>query len=635
MMKSPITKKSGQFYTIFYTKKHHRISCENRTILSPKHLRNRGFALAWTAIVISTLFLIVGLSIDVAKKLHNIHQLQNATDAAALAGAKIVKFDSPDDTRQFTHELGYANKAEQLEVTLRLGIDQEQPEPFFGDENSYDILLGRWVRYNRTFVPTLDAPNAVRAFARRNRVFDEAHPLRPLNFIFGPLAGVPKADADTFSVAWAYDSLGAGIICLSKTATPGLEITGTADIDVDGGGIHVNSIADGHNKKDGTWIHGSALIDTGFINTVGGVTPEPDSEDWEGLFLGGDDGVDGFSVSDVSTIPAPQHIFDPLAALMVDDPHVVVNTAEDYARLKVPEMLDTTDGGSIPTQYLRWNDSSSGYDMFSPANPTVYMRWDGSSYVEEPVEADPANPTGFNDPDHFSDTVGLAIRRDPVTGEPVLDLSTGGIIVDNPATVVDLPPGYYPNGMRLQNGDDVMLSPTSTSGVGTFFIWGGGEGGTEVGLYMSTGGSLTGHGVTCYATQNFSNGQSSVISMTGGVLDLLSPGDWLNEQNPPANQEEYLSRVNGLNGIAVWQDPTMLNSKGETPEVHLNGNGNFHISGTLYFPNPIHVRLEGNLGETGSQIICGSMEVHGTADFSISYDRRNQPEEFSRICLVQ
>ncbi|MHC4438918.1 MAG: pilus assembly protein TadG-related protein, partial [Planctomycetota bacterium] len=188
--------------------------------MSPRHLRNRGFALAWTAIVISTLLLIVGLSIDVANLLHNLHQLQNATDAAALAGAKIVKIGTPDDTRQFTRDVGFANKAEQFEVTLRL--DAQPPDPFTADENAYDILIGRWVRYYHTFVPTLDAPNAVRAYARRNTTLgatDQA--FRAFNFIFGPLAGVETANASTLAVAWAYDSGGAGLICLSEPVPGG------------------------------------------------------------------------------------------------------------------------------------------------------------------------------------------------------------------------------------------------------------------------------------------------------------------------------------------------------------------------------------------------------------------------------
>lgn len=537
----------------------HLAMYEQKSNLSTKHYRYRGIALVWTAIVITTILLMVGLSIDVAKLVYNVHQLQNATDAAALAGAQIVKTGSPDNTRQFTHDLAFANKAEHLEVTLRLGIDQEQPEPFTGDENSFDILLGRWVRYNRTFVPTLDAPNAVRAFARRNADFNLTEPaLRSLNLLFGPMAGVDDANASTVAVAWSYNSGGAGLICLSEPVPggrPGLQIGGTADLDVDGGGIHVNSTASGHNSSDSTWIQGGANIDAGFINVVGGVDPPPEDDGWEDIFEGG--GSEGFSVSDESTIPSPEHIEDPLAANMIGDPYV------DYNRLRVPEMIGT---GEIPL-------------------------------VTQTLE-----------------------------GTPITDTIT---------TSCSLGPGYYPHGLRISNEVDVTLVPTADTGLGTIFVFGGGTGqpySLGSGLTM-TGGTLTGHGVTCYVTYNFSTDVCGVISITGGALDLFSPGDWQNELSGQFN----LDLVNGRNGVAIWQDPTMVYIQGNQelpPDVHLRGNGDFLVAGTIYFPDPIHARLEGDLGDTGNQILCGSAKIEGTAIITVDYDKRNQGFA-SNCCLVK
>jgi len=631
-MKSPITKKSGHSYGIFYTSKDHRASCEKRTILSPKHYRYRGIALAWTAIVISTLFLIVGLSIDVAKLLYNLHQLQNATDAAALAGATIVKVWPPDDTRQFTHDVGYANKAEKLEVTLRLGIDQEQPEPFFGDENSYDILLGRWVRYNRTFIPTLDAPNAVRAYARRNAALGATEPaLRALNLIFGPLAGVDTADAATLAVAWCNDSGGAGLIVLSPLPNQGLEIGATADINIDGGGIHVNSTAIGQNNKDGAWLHGTPLIDAGFLNVVGGITPPPDSSGWESIFeyAASQDEPGGFPVQDYEDYV--QHIDDPLAAAMLEAGEYYVESTGEYAgmRLRLPELIQGATP-EVPTWQAYWNDVSSGYDLWNPTNPSVYMRWNDSSSSYEQIAIDPTVDYS-ND---FHDTIGLGTTEvmvtDPITGEPVLDPITGEptytTTITNPAVDVELPPGYYPYGMRIQNGDDITLVQGAASGSQTFFIFGGGEGGTDVGIYMS-GGSLTGNGVTCFVTQNFDTGVPGVLRVTGGSLDLDSPGDWTNQNSSTID----MSLVEGLNGIAVWQDPAMP----DLPDAHLNGNGDFSISGTIYCPDPIHMRLEGDLGDTGNQILCGTASILGTAEIRVNYDGRNHGQSSRRSILVK
>jgi hypothetical protein len=527
-------------------------------VLSPKFFRYRGIALAYTAIVITTLLLIVGLSIDVAKLLHNLHELQNATDAAALAGAQIVKIVSPDDTRQFTHDLGFANKAENLNVTLRM---DPQPELFTTDESLFDILLGRWVRYNRSFVPTLNAPNAVKAVARRNAALGISEPgLKALNLIFGPLTGVDTADAATTAVAWCYDSGGSGLICLSDIAEPGLNIGGNVELNIDGGGIHVNSYRDGHNHSSGAWLHGGGggypEIDAGFINVIGVITPSPFESDWESIFGIVDGYVYGFTVSDKTTIPSPERIEDPVAAAMMG------NSLVDYSRLKVPELIDS----GIPT------------------------------------------------------------RHQTLEGTPITDT------IDFTCT---LGPGYYPYGISITTGVNITLLPNSDSGLGTIFVFGGCSGRSKSGLVMNSG-SLTGHGVTCYVTQNFSNGEYGEITITGGKLDLVSPGDWTNQQHGYQPDEQiYQSLVQGLNGIAVWQDPTMVDKKGNTPDVHLNGNGDFLISGTLYFPNPIHARLEGDLGQAGNQIICGSADVFGGAEIRVSYDGRNGGSYKRSAILVQ
>ena len=535
----------------------HAIRCKQTKSLSPKFFRNRGIALAYMTIVITTLLLIVGLSIDVAKLLHNVHELQNATDAAALAGAQIVKIVSPDDTRQITHDLGFANKAEHYNVTLRMDL---QPEPFTADENSFDILLGRWVRYNRNFVPTLNAPNSVKAVARRNAALGISEPaLKALNLIFGPLAGVDTADAATTAVAWCYDSGGSGLICLSDIAEPGLNIGGSVKLDIEGGGIHVNSYRDGYNHSSGAWLHGGGggypEIDAGFINVVGVITPSPFDSDWESIF-GIDEYVNGFTVSDTTTIPTPERIEDPVAAAMMD------NSLVDYSRLKVPELIDS----GIPTRYQT------------------------------------------------------------LEGKPITDT------IDFTCT---LGPGYYPYGISVSTGVNITLLPNSDSGLGTIFVFGGCGGKPKSGLVMNSG-SLTGHGVTCYVTQNFSNGEYGEITITGGKLELVSPGDLTNQQHGYQPDEPiYQSLVQGLNGIAVWQDPTMVDKKGNTPDVHLNGNGDFLISGTLYFPNPIHARLEGDLGQAGNQIICGSADVFGGAEIRVSYDGRNGGSYKRAAVLVQ
>jgi Flp pilus assembly protein TadG len=541
----------------------HSAMHQQKSDLSPKHFHYRGIALAWTAIVITVILLLVGLSLDTAKLCYNVHQMQNATDAASLAGAQIVKISPFDDTRQFTHDLGLANKAEHINVYLRKDPPYVQDEPFTGDEYAFDILIGRWVRYNRTFVPTLDAPNAVQAIAHRNASMGAVGPA--IKYVFGPLAGVPTGDASTLAVAWSYNSGGAGLICLNPYVEPGLQIGGNADIDVDGGGIHVNSTAAGHNSSDGSWVQLGASIDAGFINTVGGIDPPPDDGNWEDIFA--DAGSVGFSVCDESTIPNPEIIEDPLAANMVGDPLVTFNPN------KLPDLV---------------------YDHLIP-------ELIGTSIPE----------------------VTQTLEGTPITGTITSSCSLG--------------PGYYPHGLKISNEVDITLVPTTgtENGIGTIFVFGGGTGQPHSlgsGITM-TGGSFTGHGVTCYVTYS-STDVCGTVDITGGALDLYSPGDWENEINPPATEEIYLSRVRGRNGVAIWQDPLMVDSKGDAPDGHLRGNGDFSIKGTVYFPDPIHIRLEGDLGNTGNQILCGSAKIEGTAVITVDYDKRNQGEA-SSVCLVK
>ncbi len=72
-----------------------------------------------------------------------------------------------------------------------------------------------------------------------------------------------------------------------------------------------------------------------------------------------------------------------------------------------------------------------------------------------------------------------------------------------------------------------------------------------------------------------------------------------------------------------------------SPDAHLNGNGNFMLSGTIYFPDPIHLRLEGDLGDTGNQVLCGTASILGTARISVNYDGRNYGVSVATSTLVQ
>ena len=126
-------------------------------ILSPKHLRYRGIALVWTAIFMLAIILMIGLSLDAAKVYLVAHQLHNAADGGALAGACMVKIDQ-DAARLQAKDTTNENLADHESVFL---VDNPENDP------AGDVVLGRWLPQSRTFEPTTENPNAVRVVTRR------------------------------------------------------------------------------------------------------------------------------------------------------------------------------------------------------------------------------------------------------------------------------------------------------------------------------------------------------------------------------------------------------------------------------------------------------------------------------------
>lgn len=244
--------------------------------------RNSGVALVWSALMLLVMIGLVGLSIDWGKLAVNVHQMQNAADAAALAGGQVVKDQPAEVTRRWAHDMGLANAAEGLAVTLRMDT---QHEPFVSDID-LDIILGRWINHQRWFFPTLDTPDAVRVIARRADGLADAPALA---MIFGPVFGVDTVSARREAIAWASHAGGAGLIVLDPNAGPGLLIDGTGNIRVIGGTIHVNSTARG--TKDNPLNPAAVYVNSasgrmlcGRLTVTGRPDPRPGETLWETLW---------------------------------------------------------------------------------------------------------------------------------------------------------------------------------------------------------------------------------------------------------------------------------------------------------------------------------------------------------------
>ncbi len=76
----------------------------------------RGIALVWTALLLFVVVGILGLSLDWGKAGWNVHELDNAADAGALAGALIVKTDEVR-ARQMAILTAFQNHTEGRPVT--------------------------------------------------------------------------------------------------------------------------------------------------------------------------------------------------------------------------------------------------------------------------------------------------------------------------------------------------------------------------------------------------------------------------------------------------------------------------------------------------------------------------------------
>ena len=104
----------------------------------------RGIVLVWTALLLFILVGLLGLSLDWGKAGWNVHELHNAADAGALAGAQVVKIDEVQ-ARQLAILTAFKNNTEGLPVTVA-----DNPANAVDGE----VVLGRWIRQERRFVET-------------------------------------------------------------------------------------------------------------------------------------------------------------------------------------------------------------------------------------------------------------------------------------------------------------------------------------------------------------------------------------------------------------------------------------------------------------------------------------------------
>jgi Flp pilus assembly protein TadG len=196
----------------------------------PEREREGGSVLIWAAAVLLLLILLAGLGIDTAFGLYVAHQLQNAADASALAGAAVVRQD-PVLARSRAVAIGEANRAANAPVELAAN-----------DANAADgdIVIGHYERRDRVFAAQSTDVNAVKVSTRRT----ESSLGGPLGLNFGPVFGVDTVEVERAAVAMVAGGIGPAVIALNPTASCSFDLRGTAGgVVVMDGVIMVNSSA--------------------------------------------------------------------------------------------------------------------------------------------------------------------------------------------------------------------------------------------------------------------------------------------------------------------------------------------------------------------------------------------------------
>ncbi|HOB74710.1 MAG TPA: TadG family pilus assembly protein [Phycisphaerae bacterium] len=219
--------------------------------------RRRAVALVWVAILGLILIGMVGLALDAGVVVLSRQQLQNAADAAALAGAAKVKLDT-DEARTNAVTIGLANKVLGTQVRL----DRNDANAAEGD-----IVLGRYREDTGEFTPQTTAVNAVKVVARRTGAVSDG----PVSLVFGPLFGVDTVDLSATAIAMVGGGTGAGLITLNPDAECALYVHGNLTLSVEDlqlgvpGAIQVNS-----SHSCAVCSDGNVHIEAGEINVHGG-----------------------------------------------------------------------------------------------------------------------------------------------------------------------------------------------------------------------------------------------------------------------------------------------------------------------------------------------------------------------------
>lgn len=179
----------------------------------------KGIANIWAIMTLMVLVAFLGLALDASYAFLSAHQLQNTADAASLAGAQVVRKGQ---------ELAYQAAATIASCNSVAGdlLDLvENPD----NGLSGDVVIGYYSRKDRTFTPSLWAPNAVKVNAKRT----ETSPNGQIPLLFGPIFGFEQVALHRAAIAMIGGGTGdPGIWVGSPDDKWTFRLSGTVTVDL-------------------------------------------------------------------------------------------------------------------------------------------------------------------------------------------------------------------------------------------------------------------------------------------------------------------------------------------------------------------------------------------------------------------
>lgn len=146
--------------------------------------QRRGAILVLSTVLLVVLFGFLSFTVDIGYITLVRTQLQNAADAAAIAGAHGLTV-SPDDARDAAYEVALQNPVAGLTISI--------------DKNS-DIELGQWDSDTNTFTP-LSGPDESKSNACRVTITMSKAEGTEIGLFFSPVLGTHEAEMEISSIA--------------------------------------------------------------------------------------------------------------------------------------------------------------------------------------------------------------------------------------------------------------------------------------------------------------------------------------------------------------------------------------------------------------------------------------------------